>query len=198
MKRFKSAGQARRFRSAHDGSNEFLHLHRDRLPVTGDRASRAQAFCTSAAISEVAAAARMSAWPRPGPQAVVRIPEQGAHIPEQIDFPSPPAVAPVQLRRHPPPQPVAGRNPVPGLSTPPTPDGRDRQRDLADRAARIQAARHCVLPGTTLQNGTTSIRGARRVGSITVFRKLRATVPPARPASRSACPAGYGNLLRGR
>ena len=44
MKRFKSAGQAQRFLSAHDQINNLFHLYRDHLPVTEYRTARAQAF----------------------------------------------------------------------------------------------------------------------------------------------------------
>src|SRR5918912_514722 len=44
MKRFKSAGQAQRFLSAHDQINNLFHLHRDHLPAAEYRAVRAQAF----------------------------------------------------------------------------------------------------------------------------------------------------------
>src|SRR3982750_2792293 len=44
MKRFKSAGQAQRFLSAHDQINNLFHLYRDHLPATEYRAARAQAF----------------------------------------------------------------------------------------------------------------------------------------------------------
>ncbi len=45
MKRFKSAGQAQRFLSAHGGNNNFLHLRRDQVPANqyrtpGPRPSR--------------------------------------------------------------------------------------------------------------------------------------------------------------
>ena len=57
MKRFKSAGQAQRFLSAHDGINNLFHLRRDRLPADQYRAARTQAFQTWA---EVTGAARMA------------------------------------------------------------------------------------------------------------------------------------------
>jgi putative transposase len=44
MKRFRSAGQAQRFLSAHDGINNLFHLHRHRLPAKQYRAAQAQAF----------------------------------------------------------------------------------------------------------------------------------------------------------
>jgi putative transposase len=46
MKRFKSAGQAQRFLSAHDGINNLFHLRRDRLSAEQYRADRNQAFQT--------------------------------------------------------------------------------------------------------------------------------------------------------
>ena len=44
MKRFKSAGQAQRFLSAHDGINNLFHLRRDHVPANQYRAARTQAF----------------------------------------------------------------------------------------------------------------------------------------------------------
>jgi len=44
MKRFKSAGQAQRFLSAHDGINNLFHLRRHQVPATQYRAARTQAF----------------------------------------------------------------------------------------------------------------------------------------------------------
>jgi putative transposase len=44
MKRFKSAGQAQRFLSAHDQINNLFHLRRDHLPASNYRAARTQAF----------------------------------------------------------------------------------------------------------------------------------------------------------
>ncbi|WP_043838071.1 IS6 family transposase [Muricoccus aerilatus] len=44
MKRFKSAGQAQRFLSAHDGINNLFHLRRDHLTASEHRAARARAF----------------------------------------------------------------------------------------------------------------------------------------------------------
>ena len=44
MKRFKSAGQAQRFLSAHDGTNNLLHLRRHQVPATQYRTARTQAF----------------------------------------------------------------------------------------------------------------------------------------------------------
>ena len=57
MKRFKSAGQAQRFLSAHDGINNLFHLRRDQRPAAQDRAARTQAFQTWAAVTGVAATA---------------------------------------------------------------------------------------------------------------------------------------------
>ena len=44
MKRFKSAGQAQRFLSAHDQINNLFYLRRDHLTAAEHRASRAQTF----------------------------------------------------------------------------------------------------------------------------------------------------------
>ena len=57
MKRFKSAGQAQRFLSAHDGINNLFHLRRDHLPASQYRAARTQAFQTWAAVTGMAARA---------------------------------------------------------------------------------------------------------------------------------------------
>ena len=57
MKRFKSAGQAQRFLSAHDGINNLFHLHRHQVSATQYRADRTQAFQTWAKVAGVAAAA---------------------------------------------------------------------------------------------------------------------------------------------
>jgi putative transposase len=57
MKRFKSAGQAQRFLSAHDGINNLFHLRRDHLSARQYRAARTQAFQTWAAVTGVAARA---------------------------------------------------------------------------------------------------------------------------------------------
>jgi putative transposase len=57
MKRFKSAGQAQRFLSAHDGVNNLFLLRRHRLPAAQYRAARAQAFQTWAEVTGVAARA---------------------------------------------------------------------------------------------------------------------------------------------
>jgi len=57
MKRFKSAGQAQRFLSAHDGINNLFHLRRHQVPATQYRAARTQAFQVWAEVTGVAAAA---------------------------------------------------------------------------------------------------------------------------------------------
>src|SRR6478752_4566799 len=57
MKRFKSAGQAQRFLSAHDQINNLFHLRRDHLTADQYRAARTQAFQTWAEITGVAALA---------------------------------------------------------------------------------------------------------------------------------------------
>src|SRR5689334_20262634 len=44
MERFKSAGQAQRFFSAHDQINNLFHLRRDHVTSAEHRASRAQTF----------------------------------------------------------------------------------------------------------------------------------------------------------
>jgi putative transposase len=54
MKRFKSAGQAQRFLSAHDGINNLFHLRRDHVPANQYRAARTQAFQTWAEVTGVA------------------------------------------------------------------------------------------------------------------------------------------------
>jgi putative transposase len=54
MKRFKSAGQAQRFLSAHDGINNLFHLRRDHGPANQYRAARTQAFQTWAEVTGVA------------------------------------------------------------------------------------------------------------------------------------------------
>jgi len=57
MMRFKSAGQAQRFLSAHDQIGNLFHLRRDHVSAVQYRAARAQAFEAWADISGVAAAA---------------------------------------------------------------------------------------------------------------------------------------------
>jgi putative transposase len=44
MKRFKSAGHAQRFLSAHDQINNLFHLRRDHITAAEHRASRTQTF----------------------------------------------------------------------------------------------------------------------------------------------------------
>jgi putative transposase len=57
MKRFKSAGQAQRFLSAHDGINNLFYLRRDHCPASQYRAARIQAFQAWAEVTGVAARA---------------------------------------------------------------------------------------------------------------------------------------------
>jgi putative transposase len=57
MKRFKSAGQAQRFLSAHDQINNLFHLRRDHISAGEYRATRARAFEVWADISSAVAAA---------------------------------------------------------------------------------------------------------------------------------------------
>ena len=57
MKRFKSAGQAQRFLSAHDQINNLFHLRRDHITATEYRAARTRAFESWAEITGVTAAA---------------------------------------------------------------------------------------------------------------------------------------------
>ena len=54
MKRFKSAGQAQRFLSAHDGINNLFHLGRGHVTASEYRAARARAFEVWSDISGVA------------------------------------------------------------------------------------------------------------------------------------------------
>jgi len=54
MKRFKSAGQAQRFLSAHDQINNLFLLRRDHVPADQYRAARAQAFQSWAEVTGVA------------------------------------------------------------------------------------------------------------------------------------------------
>ena len=58
MKRFKSAGQAQRFLSAHDGIDNLFHLRRHQVPAPQYRAARTQAFQVWAEVTGVAAAAQ--------------------------------------------------------------------------------------------------------------------------------------------
>jgi putative transposase len=57
MKRFKSAGQAQRFLSAHDRINNLFQLRRDHLTATEYRAARARAFAIWAEVTGAKAAA---------------------------------------------------------------------------------------------------------------------------------------------
>jgi putative transposase len=57
MKRFKSAGQAQRFLSAHDPINNLFHLRRDHVTATEYRAARTRAFEIWADITDATAAA---------------------------------------------------------------------------------------------------------------------------------------------
>ena len=57
MKRFKSAGQAQCFLSAHDGISNLFHLRRHQVPAVQYRAARTDAFRVWAEITSVAAAA---------------------------------------------------------------------------------------------------------------------------------------------
>ncbi len=57
MKRFKSAGQAQRFLSAHDGINNLFLLRRHQVPAVQYRAARSQALQVWAEITGVAARA---------------------------------------------------------------------------------------------------------------------------------------------
>ncbi|HEY4042415.1 MAG TPA: IS6 family transposase [Rhodopila sp.] len=54
MKRFKSAGQAQRFLSAHDGINNLIYLRRNRLPADRYRAARTRASQTWAEVTGAA------------------------------------------------------------------------------------------------------------------------------------------------
>ena len=53
MKRFRSAGQAQRFLSAHDQINNLFHLRRDHVTAAEHRASRTQSFRIWAEICSV-------------------------------------------------------------------------------------------------------------------------------------------------
>ena len=53
MKRFKSAGQAQRFLSAHDGISNLFHLRRHQVPAAQYRAARTEAFAVWARITGV-------------------------------------------------------------------------------------------------------------------------------------------------
>jgi len=54
MKRFKSAGHAQRFLSAHDGINNLFHLRRHEVSATQHRAARTQALQVWAEVTGVA------------------------------------------------------------------------------------------------------------------------------------------------
>ena len=56
MKRFKSAGQAQRFLSAHDQVNNLFHLRRDHVTATPYRVARAQSFAIWAEVTGADAA----------------------------------------------------------------------------------------------------------------------------------------------
>jgi len=56
MKRFKSAGQAQRFLSAHDGINNLFLLRHHQVPAAQHRADRTQAFQVWAEVTGVTAA----------------------------------------------------------------------------------------------------------------------------------------------
>jgi putative transposase len=57
MKRFKSAGQAQQFLSAHDQINNLFYLRREHVSATEYRAARRRAFAAWAEVGNVAAAA---------------------------------------------------------------------------------------------------------------------------------------------
>jgi putative transposase len=57
MKRFKSAEQAQRFLSAHDGIHNLFHLRRHQVPAAQYRTARTQAFQVWAEVTGVAAGA---------------------------------------------------------------------------------------------------------------------------------------------
>jgi putative transposase len=61
IKRFKSAGQAQRFLSAHDGINNLFLLRRHQVPAAQYRAARTQALQVWAEVTGVAAAAEPQA-----------------------------------------------------------------------------------------------------------------------------------------
>src|SRR5918911_1164255 len=67
MKRFKSAGQAQRFLSAHDQINNLFHLRRDHLSAAPYRAARSQAFQTWSEVTGVAQTrhSHRNVWLRP-------------------------------------------------------------------------------------------------------------------------------------
>jgi len=57
MKRFKSAGPAQRFLSAHDGIDTLFLLRRHHVPAAQYRAARTQTMQVGAEVTGVAAAA---------------------------------------------------------------------------------------------------------------------------------------------
>ena len=57
MKRFKPAGQAQRFFSAHDQINNLFHLRRDHVTAVEYRAARTRAFEVWAEVTGAGAAA---------------------------------------------------------------------------------------------------------------------------------------------
>ena len=57
MKRFKSPGQAQRFLSAHDGTNNLFLLRRNHVPAVQYQATRTQASQVWADVTGVAASA---------------------------------------------------------------------------------------------------------------------------------------------
>jgi putative transposase len=57
MKRFKSAGQAQRFWSTHDGINNLFLLHRHQVPANRYLAARVKAFQVWAEVTGVIASA---------------------------------------------------------------------------------------------------------------------------------------------
>jgi hypothetical protein len=72
MKRFKSAGQAQRFLSAHDQINNLFHLRRDHVTAAEHKASRTQTFRVWAEICSTVlwyecpvyfAGSQASSWP---------------------------------------------------------------------------------------------------------------------------------------
>ena len=57
MKRFKSAGQAQRFLSAHDAINDLFYLRRDQITASQDQDARTRAFEIWAEVSGTSLAA---------------------------------------------------------------------------------------------------------------------------------------------
>jgi DDE superfamily endonuclease len=103
MKRFKSAGRAQRFLSAHDQINNLFQLRRDRLPAHQYRDARAQAFQIWAEITGVAALAYPSGrTARAGHIAsttTAQVDGVGAGIVIPFGYAAPPAMASRQLDR---------------------------------------------------------------------------------------------------